>query len=267
MGPPQRSLPISATVRIVMKYNLSLRLHKLGALMHRPKLWPLISLGVFPALEHDTAFQGKDYDLIVDVGANKGQFAAFAVAKWPAAQIICFEPLAGPREKLTHALHRIAPNRTTVRATALGNQNGTSVMHVATREDSSSLLKLGSTQRELFNMDEAGTVSVPVGRLDSEENIFEQGRALLKIDVQGFEYEVLTGAGEKLQDFAAVYVECSFIELYEGQKLAQHVTEILNANGFTEVGKFNVCTANGELVQADILFEKASFNAPNEQTV
>ncbi len=47
--------------------------------------------------------------------------------------------------------------------------------------------------------------------------------ALLKLDVQGFELSALQGCEDLLQHFAWVYVECSFIELYEGQALADEV--------------------------------------------
>ena len=44
--------------------------------------------------------------------------------------------------------------------------------------------------------------------------------SLLKIDVQGFELDVLQGCEDILNRFSHLYIECSFIELYEGQALA-----------------------------------------------
>jgi FkbM family methyltransferase len=221
--------------------------------MMHPGLWPVAAYGVLPALEHRHAFHGLEFDVVVDVGANKGQFAAFAAARWPAASLICFEPLPGPRHKLKKVLSRIASGRFDIRAKALGSTPGESVMHVATREDSSSLLNLGEAQCRLFDMKQAGTETVPVSRLDNEPGVLGQGRTLLKIDVQGFEYETLSGAGPRLQEFDAVYVECSFIELYVGQKLAPEVTEMLGAHGFSERGRFNACYDGDVLVQADLL--------------
>lgn len=249
-----------------MRYNLSRRFQKLFSLLQHPSLWRVVPLGVFPGLEHASAFKEREYDLIVDVGANKGQFATFALTRWPSAQIVCFEPLPHPRKVLTSVLNRIAPTRASIRAKALGQKIGTSIMHIATREDCSSLLKLSPTQQKLFNMAEAGTVTIDIGRLDSEPKIFEHDRTLLKIDVQGFEYEVLVGAGEKLQQFSDIYVECAFVELYEGQKIAQQVTDFLKENGFTEMGQFNIDVIEGKLIQADLLFQR-NIGSPSKESV
>lgn len=233
------------------------RVRKFSSLMFCPNLWPVFALGVMPALEHGRAFLGLEFDLIVDVGANKGQFAAFAATRWRTANLVCFEPLPGPRAKLEQVLRRVAPGRFDIRAKALGNEEGESTMHVATREDSSSLLSLGDEQRRLFKMEEARTETVSVARLDGEPNIFGQGRTLLKIDVQGFEYETLVGAGSRLQEFDVIYVECSFVELYQGQKLADDVIELVKAQKFEEAGHFNTSIHKGKLVQTDILFNRA----------
>ena len=204
-----------------------------------------------PSIEHAAALSALPLGTVIDVGANKGQFAAFAQHAWPAAQLICFEPLAGPRARLA----AVTGGRARIHAVALGGVDGEAVMHVASREDSSSLLQLGEMQKTLFSMDEVGQVTVPVRRLDtvlSETDL--QARTLLKIDVQGFEYEVLQGAARSLENIDAVYVECSLVELYRGQKLAADVAALLEARGFEESGRFNLSRKNGRDIQADLLF-------------
>lgn len=47
--------------------------------------------------------------------------------------------------------------------------------------------------------------------------------ALLKLGVQGFELQALLGCEDLLDRFAYVYVEYSFVELYEGQAFADAV--------------------------------------------
>ena len=60
--------------------------------------------------------------------------------------------------------------------------------------------------------------------------------ALLKIDVQGYELEVLKGCESLLDLFDAVYVECSFVELYEGQALAYEVIDWMHERSFCLAG-------------------------------
>ncbi len=218
-----------------------------------PGYWPTLSHGVVPGLEHRSAFGGLEFATVLDVGANKGQFAAFALHRWPRTRLICFEPLPDPRAKLGAVIR----GRADIHPIALGSAEGEATMHLASREDSSSLLPLGAAQKELFSMDEERLLTVPVRRLDTVIHAEELGwPALLKIDVQGFEFETLQGAGALLDDIDAVYVECSFVELYVGQKLAADVAALLGDYGLTETGRYNLCRKGIQDVQADILFQR-----------
>ena len=79
--------------------------------------------------------------------------------------------------------------------------------------------------------------------------------ALLKLDVQGFELEVLRGCEELLECFAYVYAECSFVELYSGQALAHDVIGWLAGRGFVLGGVYNMSYDSlGRAVQGDFLF-------------
>jgi len=84
-------------------------------------------------------------------------------------------------------------------------------------------------------------------------------RNLLKIDVQGFELEVLKSAETLLPLFDWVYVECSYVPLYEGQALANEIISYLEACGFRLSGQYNPSYARvgGGLLQADLLFENS----------
>ena len=232
------------------------RFQKLMKLLGRPAYWPALARGVAAGVEHEAAFVCREYASVIDVGANKGQFATFARARWPAAKIVCFEPLPSPRAKL----ESVTTGSVEIHAIALGEVEGEAEMHVASREDSSSLQPLGDAQKQLFDMDEIGQLTVPVRRLDAVIDAAALPRpTLLKIDVQGFEYETLKGAAGLLGVIDAVYVEASFVELYTGQKLAINVAELLTDGGFTQTGQFNVYREGGRDVQADLLFLRSEL--------
>jgi FkbM family methyltransferase len=222
---------------------------KLAKLMARPRYWRAIAAGVAPGIEHRAALAGLRPATVIDVGANKGQFAYLAETLWPSAQIVCFEPLPGPRARLTELMGE----RARIYDCALGQTEGSATIHIASREDSSSLLPLGR-QRELFRMDEAASLEVPVRRLDELMTSDLAAPILLKIDVQGFEHEVLNGAERLLPHIDWVYVEASFVELYQGQKLADEVTALLAGHGFRITGEYNTVHFDGKPVQADLLF-------------
>jgi hypothetical protein len=81
--------------------------------------------------------------------------------------------------------------------------------------------------------------------------------ALLKVDVQGFELEALRGCEDLLGRFAYVYAECSFVELYAGQALADEVIAWLRERGFKLRGVHNMdYDRGGQAIQADFLFAR-----------
>ena len=81
--------------------------------------------------------------------------------------------------------------------------------------------------------------------------------ALLKLDVQGYELEALRGCEDMLDQFAYVYAECSFVELYAGQALADEVIAWLRERGFRLRGVHNMdYDRGGRAIQADFLFAR-----------
>ncbi|MEA3641086.1 MAG: FkbM family methyltransferase [Lamprobacter sp.] len=229
------------------------RLRKYLKLLQRPACWPALLQGVAATLEHDSALGREHFATVIDVGANKGQFATYARLRWPQARLICFEPLPAPRAKLARATRGQAE----IQACALGAAPGEGELHLASRADSSSLLALGERQKTLFGMNETGVLRVPIQRLDACIRPPLARPSLLKIDVQGFELEVLKGATGLLPEIDVVYVEASDVELYQGQALHAEIERFLTAAGFRVKGCFNEQFDQGQRVQADWLFRSA----------
>ncbi|WP_160737521.1 FkbM family methyltransferase [Altericroceibacterium endophyticum] len=211
-------------------------------------------MAVVPTLEHQSIFSEKQFNTVVDVGANKGQFSLFASVRWPDARIFAFEPLPDQAAKF----QKVHGNTVKLFNCALGTEKTEVEMHVASRKDSSSLLPLSDQQKKLFSMDEIASFAVPVERLDNLIKANEVVKpALLKIDVQGYEYEVLCGAQSILSQFDCIFVEVSFTELYTGQKLFPDINALLEDAGFQIEGK--IVTGYGldnQEVQADLLYTR-----------
>lgn len=218
----------------------------------------LLKHGVAAGVEHSPVLldlSNHGIKTILDVGANRGQFALAARAACPDAAILSFEPLQEPAE----VFQRVFSGDSAVRLhqVAIGEGTSDSVIHVSRSDDSSSLLPISELQTALFpNTGEKETRQVQVRRLQDvvrESEITQP--ALLKIDVQGYEKEVLTGVGSLLQAFAWIYVECSFMELYSGQTLAHEVIAMLAKCGFRLDGVYNLSyDRNGLAIQGDFLF-------------
>lgn len=233
---------------------LRTRLRKLARLAREPRYWPALRHGVAASVEHSGVPFRPDVRTVIDVGASRGQFALFARRRFPGARIVCFEPLPAPFDRLTEVLggqveaHRLA----------IGSEPGREEMTVSASDDSSSLLPIGERQvREFPGTGAAGTQAVEVETLDGALPGEPARPALLKIDVQGLELEVLKGASRTLGSVDECFVECSFVELYEGQAMADEVVGFLEDRGFRLDGVHGVVrSADGEPLQGDFLFRR-----------
>ena len=141
----------------------------------------------------------------------------------------------------------------------MARSSGNANIHVSKRDDSSSLFPITATQVALFpGTAEIATANVRVAPLrDFISALDIQVPALLKLDVQGFELEALRGCEDLLDRFSYVYAECSFVELYAGQALADEVIAWLRERGFKLRGVHNMdYDRGGRAIQADFLFAR-----------
>jgi FkbM family methyltransferase len=213
--------------------------------------------GVAASIEHDRILAGLDLETIVDIGANRGQFALCVRRLYPEAKIFSFEPLQKPASTYRKTFE--GDTRARLFNTAIATESRTADMHVSRWDVSSSLLAFGQAQHDNFVLTEESrreTVSLaPLSACIDRESI--SGKSLLKLDVQGYELVALEGCADLLDRFQYVYVEASFVELYVGQALASDVIAYLFSKGF-----HLMCVANLESgrsqrpIQADFLFAR-----------
>ncbi len=228
---------------------------KLMAVLREPGYRRALRHGVAATVEHDAAPFGRDFRTVVDVGANRGQFALVARRRFPGAKLVCLEPLARPRELLERVL--AGDGDLEILPVAAAAEDGEAELVVSRADDSSSLLPMTALQTSTFpGTGEASRTTVSTARLDGLLDPAHVARpTLLKIDVQGTELEVLRGASGLLSEVDEVFVECSFAELYRGQALAGEVIDFLHGSGFALAA---VCSPLEDsqdcILQADFLF-------------
>jgi len=160
-----------------------LRCQKIIYCATHPWCWHPAYHGTAPALEHATLLRELEFDVLLDVGANRGQFSLLCRHLKPRTPIHAYEPL-----RTESAVYRKILGKCTdvhLHECALGSENNAVSMYVSGRADSSSILPIGNLQRELYPATgEVGTEDVRVVPLDSPpEHWSEATRGLLKIDV------------------------------------------------------------------------------------
>ena len=238
-----------------MLKHLPGKLRKAWRIARRPRFAKAaLKLRVMAAVEHLEAIRRTAAGTLVDVGANKGQFSLAFRAVRPEAQIVAFEPLAEEADLYARLFQ--GDSRVALHRTALGDAAGVATFHVTDRRDSSSLLKPSNGQNRAFGVFEEKVIEVALSRLDGCVAFDRLPRPiLLKIDVQGAELQVLAGCDDLAVDY--VYVELSYVELYERQPLHDEVAAFLGARGFRLAGVYNPQeTAAFGPTQADFLFER-----------
>lgn len=221
----------------------------------------------FPELDWERNFlrqlQSHRVSVVLDVGANSGQYATGLRESGYTGRIVSFEPLSGPYSVLQRKASTDAAWDT--RQCALGDADGTISINVAGNEGaSSSALPMLQRHQDAFPpANYVGTEQVPTHRLDSlaPEVLRRDDIAFLKIDVQGFEKHVIDGATSTVSDrCVGMQLELSFQPLYDGGMLIREALEVVDSLGFTLAGLIPGFTdpRNGRMLQADGIFFRGS---------
>jgi len=202
-------------------------------------------------------FDAFGIDLVFDVGANTGQFAREIRDTGFKGRIVSFEPLSTAHRELTAAAES-DPLWSVHERCALGDREGLVELNVAGNSVSSSILEMAAAHAA------AAPGSAYVGHeqtalltLDAvaQKHLGGSQRPFLKVDTQGFEWQVLTGAEQTLPSIQGVLCELSLVVLYEGQHLWRDMVDRLEGAGFTLWGlQPSFMDARGRNLQSDAIF-------------
>lgn len=179
------------------------------------------------------AFHGVD--LVLDVGANTGQFARGLRATGYTGRMISFEPLSTAHAELVRVSKR-DPRWEIATRSAIGDRDGETTIHISENSVSSSLLDmLDSHTNAAPGSAYIGDEVVSLARLDTAalDYMRPESVSFLKIDTQGYEDRVLNGATSVLSQVRGLQLELSFVPLYGSQLLFEALTERMRALGFS----------------------------------
>ena len=225
---------------------------------------PHIAVKLFrAALEWDRGFVNelklRQVNAVLDIGANSGQYAAGLRAADFHGRIVSFEPLSGPYSRL--ASSAASDPRWDCRQCAVGDCDGTILMNVAGNAGGgSSVLPMTKRHQEVLpSANYVRTEVAPMCRLDTvaPQVLRPHDVAFLKVDVQGFEKQVIAGGKSTVNDrCAGMQLELSFEPLYEGGMLVAEALDLAYSLGFRLRGfaPFFLDVHSGRVLQADGIF-------------
>lgn len=198
-------------------------------------------------------------DLVLDVGANIGQFATHLRSLGYQGKIVSFEPLAKAHAQLLSASKGDPLWETAPRA-AIGSRDGTLTINIANNSDSSSALPM--LDLHLASAPESAYISTETVKLYKLDTIApgyigsDNQSIFLKIDVQGLETQVLEGATQVLSRISGLQLEMSLAPLYQGEPLFREMLDRLDRLGFELFAVIPSFTdmKSGRLLQMDGIF-------------
>jgi FkbM family methyltransferase len=199
-------------------------------------------------------------DVIIDVGANVGQYARELRDLGFKGRIVSFEPLPVAFAELARQAARDAAWQAF--QLAIGDHAGHATMHVAANSVSSSLLGMLPAHLEAAPYSRfVGDIQVEMVTLKDaiDRHVRAGERLFVKIDAQGYESRILAGATERLDRIQGLQLELSIVPLYEGSATLGTLIGEAERLGFTlmsiEPGFSD--QRSGRLLQADGLFFRA----------
>lgn len=199
---------------------------------------------------------------VLDIGANRGQWALETFKGGYSGEIFSFEP-TGAAFQVLNSITSSNVSWTALNV-AVGSHKGTEVMNISANEElSSSFLEMGyehsraAPHSEFVSLEEVKVVTI-------DNYIPLSSRVFLKIDTQGYEYEILKSIQkESWESIDALEIEVSFVPAYVNGIFAEEVIRFLRERSFRPYRLENglARTGFGQLIQADILFVKESYSS------
>jgi FkbM family methyltransferase len=200
--------------------------------------------------------------MVLDVGAHEGQSGRELFDAGFNGGLISFEPMPGAYQRLEASASRYRASGKSWRVAprgAVGASRETATMNIAANGVSSSLMPMAESHLEAAPDSKlTGGISVDVRPLSDllADMKVDAARIFLKIDTQGYEDAVLTGALAVMDRIAGIKLEQSAIELYQGQKLYHDMDRRIREMGFDlwDIVPGFRHPANGRLLQFDGIY-------------
>ena len=185
-----------------------------------------------PAVEAYKKYFGDTANIIFDIGTRDGDDAEYFREKLNGIQIYALDanPLAVQETK------RRYPNFNVIE-TAISNYDGRTkftqiISNDKDLEGCSSFVNIHQTQGRGSQFE----IDVPVMRLDSFLKTHKINSVdIIKIDTEGFSYEVLEGMGDTIHNVKLLHVETEAFSRHEGHKNNVEIKKFMEDKDFTLV--------------------------------
>jgi FkbM family methyltransferase len=203
--------------------------------------------------------QRRSIDLVLDLGANTGQYARGLRRAGYEGRIISFEPLSSAFTRLARNARKDPLWR--AERMGLGARDHEATLKISPDSRASSLRDMLPRHRDVAPyFAPVAEEQVPIRKLDTVWDSFVPARSkvYLKIDTQGYEKQVLQGAARSLAKVRAIQMEISIQPLYDGDLMLPDVLRWMKKSGFSLISlEYGFCDPEtAEMLQVDGIFAR-----------
>lgn len=199
--------------------------------------------------------------IILDVGGGQATTAVLFAKEFPKHDIYIFEPIKSNFQEIEKSPNRTAQWQLVNKA--CGSQIGTTHINIAGRVTASSLLDLDATQVEGSYIDVLQTQRTETIALTMLDVEIPKNKVVdvLKMDVQGFELEVLKGAMSILPNIKVIVLEINNHQGFKNAPTYYEIDAFLRLNNFEFYDHFAGHRENGKLWDWDVVYVNRAFSS------
>jgi len=199
-----------------------------------------------------------EIEKVIDVGAHKGEFLSYILKLKKIKKIFVFEPQIAINKILSKKFKLI--KKIKIFNYALDNKISKKYIYINKFTNTSTLSKFNKDSyylkfKNLLTRSKNNYIDKYIVKTNTINNLFrntELKKSLLKIDVEGFEINVLKGAKKIISKFNYILIENQFVDLYKNKSS-------LTSHGFLVENNFKVYKnfCHPLLIFSDCLYKRA----------
>lgn len=170
------------------------------------------------------SLKGQDVKVCLDIGANVGSYSKMLI-EILGAEVIAFEPLEAACNNLKE-IAKIYPKNFSFHELAISDENTTRQIHFGVPTSELATLQMSNSELDFVKENNVNSACITTVTLDSffelETNCLQR-IDFIKIDVEGHEYQVLSGAQETIRKFSPRFIQIEYnrYNLFSGINLFQ----------------------------------------------
>lgn len=200
----------------------------------------------------------RHVDLVVDCGANVGEFGSQLRKRGYKGRILSIEPSTSAFVKLAN--RSLRDPEWDAHKGALGSEAAKLSLNIGSHGEGE-LSSFYQSAKSVLPIDFAGTELVNVVRFDQlldDLDVEDDRHIFLKVDTQGHDLEVMRGVGDRLKQVVGFMTEMSVQPIYEGTPSHWQMLEFAREAGFEPIAFMPISMDRAQrIIEYDAVFARS----------